>query len=336
MTKRPTVSTIASGFYSTSALNTNFENIRDQFDNTLSLDGSTPNAMNADFDLNSQDLLNGRYVYSQRLYINGVRVTAPTATPTWQGEWATTTSYAVDALARNDGNVYICIEAHTSGTFSTDLAANKWELFAAKGSAGAGTGDLLAANNLSDVSNADTALSNLGGGTVGVAIFKDTTAAAVRTEISAQTQDDILDDISGLTQATNKIPYFDSATTAATLDLLDEDDMSSDSASGVPTQQSVKAYVDSITLGVGQTWQDVASSRTAGVSYQNTTGRPIQVSIASNTTSDLQVSSDGSTWVTLNNVGTDPGESGVSPIIPNNHYYRLTSGSSIRNWAELR
>ena len=175
MSKQPTVTTISSGFYSTTALNANFENIRDQFDNTLSLDGSTPNSMSADFDLNSQDLLNGRYVYSQRLYLNGVRVTAPEATPTWQGEWVTSTSYAVDALVRNDGNVYICIVAHTSGTFSTDLAANNWELFAAKGSAGAGTGDLLAANNLSDVSNADTALANLGGSTEGLANFKSST-----------------------------------------------------------------------------------------------------------------------------------------------------------------
>lgn len=175
MSKRPTITTIASGFYSTSALNTNFENIRDQFDNTLSLDGSTPNAMSADFDLNSQDLLNGNYVYTQRLYIGGIRVTAPEANLTWDGEWATSTVYAVDHLVRNDGNVYVCLVAHTAGTFSADLAAAKWELFAAKGSAGAGTGDMLAANNLSDLANADTALANLGGTTQGIANFKSAT-----------------------------------------------------------------------------------------------------------------------------------------------------------------
>ncbi len=48
-----------------------------------------------------------------------------------------------------------------------------------------------------------------------------------------------------MTQAANKVPYFDSATTAATLDFLDEDDMSSNSATGLASQQSVKAYVDS-------------------------------------------------------------------------------------------
>lgn len=70
-------------------------------------------------------------------------------------------------------------------------------------------------------------------------------AATARTNLSAQAQDDILDDLSGLTQAANKVPYFDSATTAATLDFLDEDDMSSNSATAVPSQQSVRAFAES-------------------------------------------------------------------------------------------
>ena len=58
MSKRPNVTTIQSGYYSTGQLNNNFTNIASQFDNTLSLDGSTPNAMNADLDMNGQDILN--------------------------------------------------------------------------------------------------------------------------------------------------------------------------------------------------------------------------------------------------------------------------------------
>jgi len=46
-------------------------------------------------------------------------------------------------------------------------------------------GALLPANNLSDVSNKDTSLTNLGGGTTGVAVFKAATSAAVRSAIAA-------------------------------------------------------------------------------------------------------------------------------------------------------
>ncbi|AFM54660.1 putative phage tail fiber protein [Celeribacter phage P12053L] len=57
MAKKPTVTTLQSGFNSTEVLNSNFEKLRDAFDNTLSLDGSTPNAMEADLDLNGNNLI---------------------------------------------------------------------------------------------------------------------------------------------------------------------------------------------------------------------------------------------------------------------------------------
>ena len=58
MAKKPTITTVASGFQSTATINNNFQNLRDAFDNTLSLDGSTPNAMNADLDMNGNDIIN--------------------------------------------------------------------------------------------------------------------------------------------------------------------------------------------------------------------------------------------------------------------------------------
>ena len=57
MAKKPTVTTLQSGFNSTEVLNSNFEALRDAFDNTLSLDGSIPNAMEADLDLNGNNLI---------------------------------------------------------------------------------------------------------------------------------------------------------------------------------------------------------------------------------------------------------------------------------------
>lgn len=58
MAKKPSITTISSGYASTTTLNENFEALKEAFDNTLSRDGSTPNSMNADLDMNSNDILN--------------------------------------------------------------------------------------------------------------------------------------------------------------------------------------------------------------------------------------------------------------------------------------
>lgn len=55
----------------------------------------------------------------------------------WEGAWLTATAYQVDDVVSQGGSSYICIVAHTSGTFATDLAAAKWQLMAQKGDTGA-------------------------------------------------------------------------------------------------------------------------------------------------------------------------------------------------------
>lgn len=52
------LSNLASGFRSSNKLNENFQAIRDAFNNTLSRDGSTPNAMLAPLDMNSERIIN--------------------------------------------------------------------------------------------------------------------------------------------------------------------------------------------------------------------------------------------------------------------------------------
>lgn len=93
MAKRPTITTLTSGFNSTTTLNNNFTALRNAFDNTLSLDGSTPNAMNADLDMNSNDILNVGEIDVQGLTIDGVAV--------YPGSTQLATTYATQSYTGN-------------------------------------------------------------------------------------------------------------------------------------------------------------------------------------------------------------------------------------------
>ena len=72
MAKKPTVTTITSGYASNTQLNANFVALRDGFDNTLSLDGSTPNSMGAALDMNGNDILNGGTIAVADLTVAGL------------------------------------------------------------------------------------------------------------------------------------------------------------------------------------------------------------------------------------------------------------------------
>lgn len=91
-------------------------------------------------------------------------------------------------------------------------------------------------------------------------------------------------------------------------------------------------------LGWGQTWQDVRASRVVGTSYQNTTGKPIQVIITHfGNYGTIQVSSNNSTWIDVGYLGGSGAYSaGASFVVPNNYYYRQSGGTLASVWAELR
>lgn len=57
----------------------------------------------------------------------GIRSGHLTATPIASANWSTGSSYAVGDVVVNSLDMYVCLTAHTSGTFTTDLAAQKWQ-----------------------------------------------------------------------------------------------------------------------------------------------------------------------------------------------------------------
>jgi hypothetical protein len=108
------------------------------------------------------------------------------------------------------------------------------------------------------------------------------------------------------------------------------------------------------TIGVGQSWQNLTSSRTLGVTYTNSTGRPIQV-VVTTTIQNAIIQSAISTprVVRITVGGVTVAEAGqmtnaalttvlpVSAIVPAGNTYSVSSFGtlgtlSLTNWAELR
>jgi len=94
-------------------------------------------------------------------------------------------------------------------------------------------------------------------------------------------------------------------------------------------------------LGVGQTWQDVATSRAINSTYTNSTGKPIQVSVIvsanPNQTSATLVVNGLNVCKIQNQFGDRALVGSLSAIVPNGVSYSVSaSSSSIVSWSELR
>jgi len=155
--------------------------------------------------------------------------------------------------------------------------------------------------------------------------------------------------IKGATTGTGTFTIESPATnTDRVLTLPDEAGTVLTSASNIPSSQISGLFM----IGVDQVWTDVSGSRSVSTEYQNTTGKPIMVSISItapfSSRGQIQVSTtSGSGFIVI--ADSDGGDyysasaqvdqyTTMSVIIPNNHYYKLIAPDSnvtIRGWREL-
>lgn len=127
--------------------------------------------------------------------------------------WATGVAYTTRSIVFEGTRVYLCLVAHTSSDFATDLSSGRWSLLADLAG-----GALVTSNNLSDLPDKPTARANLGLGSMAT-VNSGTGASDFRTNLQNeaffQPLDTDLTAIAGLTSAADLLPYFTGPGTAA-------------------------------------------------------------------------------------------------------------------------
>lgn len=150
------------------AINANSALIEAALENTLSRDGTTPNTMNADLDMNDNDLLNVGMVDATSLLVGGFTFTASSATSLGYAGWSPVFAIVTDSARRvlqligyvgGEGTAPTTnVGKYVGDTQMETLVANGVDI---RGPSGAGTGDMLYSNNLASMASAATSFSNI-------------------------------------------------------------------------------------------------------------------------------------------------------------------------------
>lgn len=98
-------------------------------------------------------------------------------------------------------------------------------------------------------------------GSVSAAVARLNLGLAIGANVQAYNAN--LQALSGVSAAANRIPYFTSASAMSYFTFLDEDNMASNSATGIASQQSIKAYVDTRAVPSGGSTSQVLAKASA-------------------------------------------------------------------------
>ena len=158
--------------------------------------------------------------------------------------WGSTINAALDSIDTLVGGVSATEIAKLDGLTSSTAELNKLTGV---------TSTPAELNKLTGVTATPAELNLVAGLTASTAELDHVTGvtSAIQTQINdKQSVDATLTALAGLATGADKVPYSTGVDTFGQLDFKDEDDMASDSATAVPSQQSVKAYVDAAPRGL--------------------------------------------------------------------------------------
>lgn len=149
------ITPIGSGFNRT-LINTNFQRIDTALQDALSRSGGSPNTMSADIDMNSNHLLNVGNIAVESITIDGTEFLADEITAKGDpGTAATITVGTVTTGAAGTSVIVTNVGDETEAIFDITIPRGD------TGASGAGSGDMVAAQNLNDVTSKPTAFANI-------------------------------------------------------------------------------------------------------------------------------------------------------------------------------
>lgn len=171
------------------AINANSDLIEAALENTLSRDGTSPNVMSTDFDMNTNDILNAGDIEATTLTIGGVTLAGTELFAQGYDGWSPVFAIVTNGAARVLQLVSYVGGEGTAPTTYINYYVGASGMVAAIGSAvdirgpsGAGTGDMLYSNNLASMASAATSFTNI------KQAATDTSTGVVELATDAETQ----------------------------------------------------------------------------------------------------------------------------------------------------